>query len=170
MSIYHFLLYNGKSCKALIEVVSELGFMTNGSRLTPDKLYAVSIPIILCSSPKRVFRWLEEGHYQQINLNLEIAKGLLVLPKVERISKINKVITDIISRFAGPIYIENYEILFDPRYEIDVIKVFIEIARRQKVVVKWCGRLNGDSLEYATPDDRDYHSFRIQDYDITCVI
>lgn len=76
----------------------------------------------------------------------------------------------IVSQCKAPTLLEEYEILFDPRYDVDAIKVFTELARRQKVVVKWCGRLNGNSLEYATPDDKDYHSFRIQDYDIICVI
>ena len=91
-------------------------------------------------------------------------------PAEQRPQRANDEVMSIISQCNAPILLEDYEILFDPRYDIDAIKVFTELSRRQKVVVKWCGKLNGNSLEYATPDDKDYHSFKIQDYDIICVI
>ncbi len=154
----------------LIEVISELSLMISVSRLTADKLYSASIPIILCSFSNRVARFIESGQYIPLNLNIRLAEELVKYPAEQRSQRANDEVMAIVSQCSSPTLLEDYEILFDPRYDIDVIKVFIEIARRQKVVVKWCGRLNGDSLEYATPDDKDYHSFRIQDYDITCVI
>lgn len=165
-----FFLYNGKSCKALIEVISELSFLINSSRLTADKLNSTSIPVILCSFPNRVTRLIKSGQYTPLNLNIRLSEELVKYPVEQRTQRANDEVMSIVSQCKSPTILEDYEILFDPRYNIDAIKVFIEIARHQKVIVKWCGRLNGDSLEYATLDDKDYHSFRIQDYDITCVI
>ena len=113
---------------------------------------------------------MESIQYTQLNLNIKLAEELVEYPSEQRPLRANDEVMSIISRCNGLTLLEDYEILFDPRYGIDAIKVFIELARRQKVVVKWCGRLNGNSLEYATPEYTDYHSFRIQDYDITCVI
>ncbi len=113
---------------------------------------------------------MESGKFVPLNLNIKLAEALLKIPQSQRSRKANDEIMKIVSECHDPTFLEDYEILFDPRYDIDAIKVFIEISRRQKVVVKWRGRLNGNSLEYAAPEYSDYHSFRIQDYDITCVI
>lgn len=147
-----------------------MGATIHVSMLNADVLKKAAMPIILCSFPKRVERLLEGGQYVPLNLNIKLAEALLTFPHSQRSLMANDAVMSIVSQCHTPVFLADYEILFDPRYDIDAIKVFIEIARRQKVVVKWCGRLNGNSLEYATPEYKDYHSFRIQDYDITCVI
>ena len=138
--------------------------------LNTNVLKKATTPIILCSFSNRVAKLMESGKFVPLNLNIKLAEALLKIPQSQRSRKANDEIMKIVSECHDPTFLEDYEILFDPRYDIDAIKVFIEISRRQKVVVKWCGRLNGNSLEYAAPGYKDYHSFRIQDYDITCVI
>lgn len=147
-----------------------MGVTINVSMLNTDVLKKATTPIILCSFPNRVAKLMEGGQYVPMNLNIKLAEALLKIPQSQRSQKANEELMKIISQYHEPTLLEDYEILFDPRYDIDAIKVFTEISRRQKVVVKWCGRINGNSLEYATPEYSDYHSFRIQDYDITCVI
>lgn len=70
----------------------------------------------------------------------------------------------------APVFLTDYEMLFDPRYNIDVIKLFCEMSRRVKIVIKWCGTLQDNRLVYATPAYKDFHSYNIYDYDIICVI
>lgn len=147
-----------------------MGAVINVSMLSKDVLKKATAPIILCSFPNRVARLMEGGQYAPLNLNIRLAKELMKYPPEQRPRRADDEVTSIVSQCKTPMLLEDYEILFDPRYDIDAIKVFIEMARRQNVVVKWCGRLNGNLLEYATPDYKDYHLFRIQDYDITCVI
>ncbi len=147
-----------------------MGATINVSMLNADVLKKATSPIILCSFPSKVARLMDGGHYVPLNLNIKLAEALVKFPQSQRSRRANDEVMTIISQCHKPTFFEDYEILFDPRYDIDAIKVFTELSRRQKVVVKWCGRLNGNYLEYATPEYRDYHSFRIQDYDITCVI
>lgn len=147
-----------------------MGAIISVSMLNADVLNKATNPIILTSFPKRVAKIMEGGQYTPLNLNIKLAEDLLKFPWEQRSQRANDVVMSIISQCCKPTFLENYEVLFDPRYDIDAIKVFTEIARRQKVVVKWCGGLTGNLLEYATPDYTDYHAFRIQDYDITCVI
>lgn len=138
--------------------------------LSVDVLKKTNTPIILCSFPNRVARLMDDARYVPLNLNIKLAEALVKFPQLQRSKRANDEVMTIVSQCHMPTFFENYQILFDPRYNIDAIKVFTELARRQKVVVKWCGRLNGNSLEYATPEYKDFCSFRIQDYDITCVI
>lgn len=147
-----------------------MGAVISLSTLSKEMLRKATAPIILCSFPNRVARLMEGSQYTLLNLNIRLAEELVKYPAEQRPQRANDEVMSIISQCNAPILLEDYEILFDPRYDIDAIKVFTELSRRQKVVVKWCGKLNGNSLEYATPDDKDYHSFKIQDYDIICVI
>jgi hypothetical protein len=41
----------------------------------------------------------------------------------------------IVSSIQGPIFLTDYEMLFDPRYSIDVIRFFYELSRRAKIVI-----------------------------------
>jgi hypothetical protein len=59
--------------------------------------------------------------------------------------------------------------LFAPRYELDVLRIFIEIARRNKFVVKWCGKIDSEMLTYAEQGYADYKRYNISDYDVVIV-
>lgn len=152
-------------------MLCDLGDATiNVSMLNADVLKKANTPIILCSFPNRVARLMDHGRYVSLNLNIKLAEALVKFPKLQRSKRASDEVMTIVSQCHMPTFLEDYQILFDPRYNIDAIKVFTELSRRQKVVVKWCGRLNGNLLEYGTPEYKDFRSFRIQDYDITCVM
>lgn len=138
--------------------------------LTEDVLKRVMNPIILSTFPKRISNLLEEQRYELLKLNDKLSEALLKYPKELRSEKAIDEVMGIISLMHSPILLENFEMLFDPRYKINAIKIFSEIARRQRIAVKWCGKVSTESLEYATPEYEDYNSFRINDYDIICVI
>jgi hypothetical protein len=106
----------------------------NVSMLNKDVLKKTVAPIILCSFPNRVAKLMEGGHYVPLNLNIKLAEALLKIPPSQRSQKANEELMKIISQCHEPTFLENYEILFDPRYDIDAIKVFTELSRWQKVV------------------------------------
>ena len=147
-----------------------MGATVSVSMLNADVLKKAATPIILCSFPHRIARLIDNGLYAPLNLNIKLAEALLKFPQMQRSQMANDEIMKIVAQCRTATFLEDYEILFDPRYDIDAIRVFTELSRRQRVVVKWCGRLNGNWLEYATPEYKDFHSFRIQGYDITCFI
>jgi hypothetical protein len=60
--------------------------------------------------------------------------------------------------------------LFDPRYELDVIRLFMDVSRQNRLVVKWCGTVDGNMLIYAEQGFEDYRRIKISDYDVTVVI
>jgi hypothetical protein len=71
---------------------------------------------------------------------------------------------------STPVYLTDYEMLFDPRYKLDVMRLFCEASRHNKLIVKWCGNFDNDTLTYAQPGYDDYSKYKISDYKITCVI
>jgi len=146
-----------------------MGAVISVSSLSKEVLKNASAPIILCSFSNRIARLICGSQFTSLNINIRLAEKLLNYPIEQRPQMANDEAMSIVSECNSPTLFENYEILFDPRYDVNTIKVFTELARRQKVIVKWCGTLNGNSLEFATVNDKDYHSYMVQDFDIICV-
>ncbi len=147
-----------------------LGTLIKSSQFSKKMLEKTNMAIVLCSSAPRLKKIVAEVGFKELSLNKILAKALVKKDTAIRPQFVADEVMKIVSFLQTPIFLTDYEMLFDPRYNIDVIRLFYELSRRAKIVVKWCGTFDGNQLVYATPDYRDYHSYNIQDYDITCVV
>ncbi|WP_091349061.1 BREX-3 system P-loop-containing protein BrxF [Anaerobranca gottschalkii] len=134
-----------------------------------DLLKKITIPIIFCSLEPRLIKLIDECKYQKLSLNLELSKTLLKKEIHNRTQFVTDEVMEIVNSKHGPIFLIDYEMLFDPRYQIDVIKLFCELSRKTQIIVKWCGTFEDNHLIFATPDYSDYHSYNINNYQIICV-
>lgn len=145
-----------------------MGKIVNIRSLTANELFLLMPPVILCTDNPNFERAITEDGYRRISLNLQLAQSLAGL----ELSRIRTDITDKIKESlpqSEPIYLTDYEMLFDPRYELDVLRLFIDIARCNKLIVKWCGKANGETLTYAEQGYADYKRYKISDYDVVIV-
>ena len=92
-------------------------------------------------------------------LNYQLKRNLYI------IDEFNKIID---SAFE-PILIKDFEILFDPGFQVDVLKLFIMTNRKKKIAVLWPGKCRYGKLTFAEPGYPDYKVYKIKDYDISCV-
>ena len=146
-----------------------MGRIVNSRSLTANELLQLVPPIILCTDKPNFKRVITENGYQQIGINLPLAQSLTGLEPKD----IRTVITDKIHEIlpqGESVYLTDYEMLFDPRYEIDVLRLFIDLARRNMLIVKWCGKVDGDTLTYAEQGYADYKQYKMNDYDVIIVI
>lgn len=143
----------------------------NASALTADMLkrQPIGIPIIMCSSAPRVMRKLKEVEYTELSLNKDLAAAMLKYQQEERNAHVVSEFQCIINSTKQPILLVDYEMLFDPRYKLDVLKVFCEAAKLTRIAVKWCGTIVDDKLEYSEPQYPDYHIFDLSQYTVICV-
>ena len=126
------------------------------------------LPLIICTDVPRVKKRIESAGYQKVQINQELSKRLLEQPKEERPKLVEKTLKCMLNDHV-PIYVTNFEMLFDPRYEIDVLKFFCEKARIINVAVKWPGQFNNGKLIYASPEDPDYHEYNCNAYQLRIV-
>jgi len=117
-----------------------LGTIIKNSQFNADVLNKSSIPIVLCSSTQRVNKIIAESHYYELSLNNMLAESLVGKDAATRPKLVNDEIMKIVDSVHVPILLMDYEMLFDPRYNIDVIRLFYELSRRVKIVIRWCGR------------------------------
>ena len=147
-----------------------MGNITNSRTLTAENLLRLPSPIILLCPQRLDFEKaiLDTGSHK-VSLNLLLAKALIGKTEKERLTGITAAVLGLMPNEAA-VYLTDYEMLFDPRYKLDVIKLFCEISRKAKLILKWCGGFNNGRLTYAEPDCDDYSDYKISDYKITCVI
>ena len=145
-----------------------MGEVISSRRLTIKSFLGLPHPIVISTHKQNFFIALSDAGYQTICLNLPLAKALISRITYESVSDITSVILDLMPDSTS-VYLTDFEILFDPKYNLNVIKLFCEISRRKKLVVQWCGIFNGESLIFAEQGYEDYAKYKVSDYDIVCV-
>ena len=146
-----------------------MGIVINRKTLMPKEILRLASPVLLCSSCPVYETTIVDSGFQSISLNLPLAKALLGKSENETIASISDIIFGLLPK-QKQIYLTDYEMLFDPRYMLDVVKLFCEISRHHKLFAKWLGGFSDDSLTYAEPGFDDYAKYRVSDYEITCVV
>jgi hypothetical protein len=145
-----------------------MGTIVKNSSFTKDILAKSNIPVVFCSLSPAIERLLNESNHQKLSLNLPLAKALAVQDENSRLLHVTDEVLKIVPTSA-PTYLTDYEMLFDPRYQLDVLRLFCKISRKVKLAAQWPGTLESNTLYYAEPEYPDYHAFDIQNYDILCV-
>lgn len=127
------------------------------------------IPIVLCSPVPRILKRLNEAGYIALSFNMGISAALLRYPVNDRPSKVLEATQSLLERTEKNILIKDFEMLFDPRYKLDVLKVFSEASKTKNIALIWCGLHSEDRLCYSEPQYSDYHSYEIERYTLICV-
>lgn len=68
------------------------------------------------------------------------------------------------------ITIANCDVLFSPEYELDVIKLLLQVGRNQRLYLQWPGEIAGEKLTYSEPGRFDFKEYNIKDYVDTYVV
>lgn len=142
------------------------------SEINIEKLasqYTDGKPYIICCDNKRLFRKLNEFGFKEIDLNLELAKRLILYEKNKRNSVLDKEIRNVLDSSGSQLLIKGIDILFNPEYQIDVVKELCELARHFSIFVIWPGKMQNDALYYAEPGYEDYRKYDINKYNIICI-
>jgi len=147
-----------------------MGKIIKKSLISIDDYKASKLPMILCNCKPLDEHAIIEAGYNYFSLNYPLASALTNLPDVTRVNNVQETVFSLLPKNT-PTYLTDYEMLFDPRYNLDVIKLFIEIARYNKLIIKWCGKVQNEStLVYSEPGYQDYTKYNINDYDIIIII
>jgi len=76
----------------------------------------------------------------------------------------------ILGEEQSDITLGNTDILFSPEYELDVIKLLLQVGRNQRLYMQWPGEVIGEKLTYSEPGRFDFKEYNIKDYVDTYVV
>jgi hypothetical protein len=99
-----------------------------------------------------------------------LAKQLLTYKVDKRNLFVADELNKIFDNSAEPLLVRDFEILFNPEYQHDVLKLFIIASRKKKISVLWNGKYDYGRLIFAEYGYLDYKTYNIADYDISCII
>ena len=99
----------------------------------------------------------------------ELADELLVCKPNRRSMKLEQIFNTVLDRYPDGVTIKDIDVMFNPDYKVDVLKILIAARKRKRYSVIWPGRLEDGKLIYGEEGYPDYKVYKIADYDITCV-
>ena len=103
------------------------------------------------------------------SVSKELADGLLACKPNRRSMKLEQIFNSVLDKYPDGVTIKDIDVMFNPEYKVDVLKILIAARKRKRYSVIWPGRLEDGKLIYAGEGYLDYKVFNIADYDITCV-
>lgn len=121
-------------------------------------------PIIYCSPPKEI----EESAQ---SVNIQIAKELQKQSSVMmRTMKLESIVQEVIELMGDDPVIKDFDVLFNPSYQTDVLKALVNVCRKKQFSVIWPGRYEDNHLYYAEEGYQDYKVYEISNYDVTVIV
>lgn len=138
------------------------------SSLNRYKLDKLMSPIVFCVDKSKISSHTKG--YDILSINEVLSRRLLVYERSERNLFILDELNKIIDTAGASLLITDFEMLFNPEYQIDVLKLFIMVNRKKKIAILWCGRYEEGKLKFSDQEYLDYKSYDVNDYDITCII
>ena len=120
-------------------------------------------PLIYCNPDKEI----EE---RAVSLNVPLAKKLVAIDPKRRTLRMERCVQQVLGGLSADAIIKDFDVLFNPEYEVDILRILIAQYRIKPFDVIWPGRYENGKLIYAEEGYRDYKVFEINKYDITCVV
>lgn len=105
-----------------------------------------------------------------VPLNLLLAKELIAINEEDRSTNMADCVLKIMQGLPAGSVIKDFDVLFNPAYAIDVLQILILCCKQHNFKLIWPGRYENGKLIYADEGSLDYKTYKIENYDITCVI
>lgn len=103
------------------------------------------------------------------SVSKELADGLLACKENRRSMKLEQIFNAVLDKYPDGVTIKDIDVMFNPDYKVDVLKILIATRKRKNYSVIWPGKFEDGKLIYGEEGYPDYKVFNIADYDITCV-
>ena len=112
----------------------------------------------------------EELKQNAIALNVGIAKNLVGIKPTRRSFKLPDIMDLIISKLPENSTIKDFDVLFNPDYQIDVLQLLSAACKKKEFSIVWPGTYKDGKLIYAEEGCLDFKVFDLDKYDVTCVV
>jgi len=120
-------------------------------------------PIIYCG-------WDAAVIDNTVPVNKELAQALLAFSPKRRTMQIEKCFVDIIAKLPANPVLKEFDVLFNPDYNVDALRMMVSACKVKPFSAIWPGTFEDGKLVYAEEGFRDYKTYDVNDYDITCIV
>ncbi len=121
-------------------------------------------PIIFCNPSKELAE-------SAVSINIPLAKELQKQSStMMRTMRLESNLLGVIEALGENPVIKDFDVLFNPAYQTDVLKSLINVCKKKPFRVIWPGRYEDGKLYYAEEGYRDYKSYDVANYDVTIIV
>ena len=99
----------------------------------------------------------------------ELADRLLACRPNRRSMKLEQIFNAVLDLYPDGVTIKDIDVMFNPEYRVDVMKILVSARKRKEYSVIWPGKFEDGKLIYGEEGYPDYKVYKIRDYDITFV-
>ena len=144
--------------------VCQLMVLINQAQTLYNRLVVVVGPAGLGKT--RVLREVHERTGAPVvNVNLELSRRMLDLTERLQVSRMVDLLRAIVNAQAGEVVLlDNTEMLFDPAFKQDPLRLLENLSRDRTLVVAWNGRMIDGRLTYAAPDHPEYRRYVVHGF------
>lgn len=103
------------------------------------------------------------------SLNKALAVELLKLRPRQRSLQMDRCLVGVLKRLPENAVVKDIDVLFNPGYTVDVLKVLISAYRHRPFRLIWPGTYRDGKLIYSEEGYFDYRVYNVCDYDIICI-
>ncbi len=107
---------------------------------------------------------------EPFSVNKPLAEKLIKLKPTQRTIQLGKCFSEVISTLPSGVVIKDIDVLFNPAYKVDVIKILASAYKQKRFSLVWPGTYSDGKLIYSEEGYPDYRVYEIKDYDIMYVI
>ena len=140
-----------------------MGIVIKLSNLPDIERNGIMKPVIYCCSDQALIE-------KAVSLNIEIAKRLTVVKPNRRTMRLEQCFQQVLGTLPDNVVIKDFDVMFNPDYAVDVLRIICSAARTKSFRVLWPGKYENDRLIYAEEGFGDYKVFQISKYDVTVVV
>lgn len=140
-----------------------MGVILPFSKFSQENSAGLLKPIIYCCTYEDIID-------KAIPINLLLAEKLADCVPNRRTIRIEPLFNQIIYQLSDGIVIKDFDVMFNPKYKIDVLRIMITACRKKPFSIIWPGKCKDGKLIYAEEDYLDFKTFNIEEYDVTCIV
>lgn len=118
----------------------------------------------------RLLVFLNKSTGNEISLNKMLSEALLKIKPSHRTMQIEKSLLSVLEKIPVGSTIKDIDVLFNPEYKIDVLRILIDVNKKHPFKLLWSGTYKDGCLIYSEEGLSDYKTYEINDYDIVCVV
>ena len=105
-----------------------------------------------------------------VPINLPLAEKLAGCKLDKRTMRIEKFFNEILAELSDNAVIKDFDVMFNPEYKVDVLRIMTAACKNKPFSVLWPGRFEAGKLFYAEEGYADFKVFGVEDYDVTCIV
>ena len=140
-----------------------MGMILTAGKYSIMQRNSLQKPLVFCNPDKEFIN-------AAISINIELAKRLVAINQNRRTMRMEQCFQQVLNDLPDKVVIKDFDVMFNPEYKIDVLRIMISSAKIKPFSIIWPGCFEDGKLIYAEEGFADHKVFDISQYDITCII